>query len=186
MLGSSARMRSDFTFVQSCDLDANIQIKICTMEGSLPQLEFAELLQNPFLQYSGRKQSKVPDFLVEAVILGSQNTQLHLPVATSYKCFHRRWEWNEWLKLPLKYSDLPRNAVLSLSLFDCVRGHCQKLAKLRSAYLAKKESIEKDKLTYKWCLIKPMRKKLKGAIVLIKVQIVMGLALENNQWMLTD
>ena len=45
MWGSSARMRSDFTFVQSCDLDANIQIKICTMEGSLPQLELKELLQ---------------------------------------------------------------------------------------------------------------------------------------------
>ena len=70
MWGSSARMGADFTFVQSCDLDANVQIKVCTMEGSLPQLELEELLQNPLLQYSGRKQSKFPDFLVEAVILG--------------------------------------------------------------------------------------------------------------------
>ena len=69
---------------------------------------------------------------------GSQGTELHLPVSTSYKCFHRRWEWNEWLKLPLKYSDLPRYAVLSLSLFDCVGGRKQKLATTEVSLFSKK------------------------------------------------
>ena len=77
--------------------------------------------------------------MVEAVVLsGCQSTELHLPVATSYKCFHRRWEWNEWLKLPLKYSDLPRNAVLRLSLFDCVGGRRQKLATTEVSLFGKK------------------------------------------------
>ena len=61
-----------------------------------------------------------------------------MPVSTSYKCFHRRWEWNEWLKLPLKYSDLPRYAVLSLSLFDCVGGRKQKLATTEVSLFSKK------------------------------------------------
>ena len=61
-----------------------------------------------------------------------------MPVSTSYKCFHRRWEWNEWLKLPLKYSDLPRYAVLSLSLFDCVGGRKQKLASTEVSLFSKK------------------------------------------------
>ena len=72
MWSSAARMASEFTFVQSCDLEANVQIKICTMEGSLPPLELEEFLHNQLLQFCGRKQSKVPDFLVEAVVLGER------------------------------------------------------------------------------------------------------------------
>ena len=70
MWSSAARMASEFSYVQSCDLEANVQIKICTMEGSLPPLELEELLQNQLLQFCGRKQSKVPDFMIEAVVLG--------------------------------------------------------------------------------------------------------------------
>ena len=70
MWSSAARMTSEFSYVQSCDLEANVQIKICTMEGSLPPLELEELLQNQLLQFCGRKQSKVPDFMIEAVVLG--------------------------------------------------------------------------------------------------------------------
>ena len=77
MWSSAARMASEFSYVQSCDLEANVQIKICTMEGSLPPLELEELLQNQLLQFCGRKQSKVPDFMIEAVVLGtgSPNTK---------------------------------------------------------------------------------------------------------------
>ena len=44
---------------------------------------------------------------------------LHSPVFTSYKHFTKRWEWNEWIKLPVKYSDLPRTARLAVTVFDC-------------------------------------------------------------------
>ena len=74
MWSSAARMASEFSYVQSCDLEANVQIKICTMEGSLPPLELEELLQNQLLQFCGRKQSKVPDFMIEAVVLGKTYT----------------------------------------------------------------------------------------------------------------
>ena len=120
-------MASEFNYVHSCDLEANVLVKIGIMEGSLPKLDYEDLLEDPLLQFSGRRQSKVPDLLIEAQIY-SQESCLHLPVSTSYKCFHRRWEWNEWLKLPLKYSDLPRDATLHLTLFDCVGGRRQKLA----------------------------------------------------------
>ena len=30
-------------------------------------------------------------------------------------CFH---SWNEWLKLPVKYPDLPRNAQVALTIWD--------------------------------------------------------------------
>lgn len=28
------------------------------------------------------------------------------------------YSWNEWITLPVKYSDLPRNAILSLTIWD--------------------------------------------------------------------
>ena len=62
-------MASEFHYVHSCDLDSHVCIKVCTMEGNLPKLNFEDLLDDPLLQFSGRKQSKVPDLLVEAVIL---------------------------------------------------------------------------------------------------------------------
>lgn len=104
-------------------------------------MDYTALLEDPLLQYSGRRQSKIPDFSVEAVVTvkeSGRSKELHLPVASSYKCFQRRWEWNEWLRLPLKYSDLPRDAVLSLSLFDCVGGHRKKLATTEYTLFGKK------------------------------------------------
>ena len=131
MLGAS-NLASEFHYVYSCDLEENLEIKVCTLEGNLPKLNYEQLLENPLLQFSGRKQSKVPDLLVEVVVVheekDGQKTHLHLPVSSSYKCFQKRWEWNEWLKLPLKYSDLPRNASLFITLYDCVGGKRQKLA----------------------------------------------------------
>ena len=36
-----------------------------------------------------------------------------------HRHFTVRLEWNEWLELPLRYSDLPEDAVLCLTLWDC-------------------------------------------------------------------
>lgn len=45
--------------------------------------------------------------------------KLGLPVATSYKAFTTRWSWNEWVTLPIHYSDIPRTAILALTILDC-------------------------------------------------------------------
>lgn len=42
-----------------------------------------------------------------------------LPVTSSYKAFGKRWSWNEWVTLPLQFSDLPRSAMLVLTILDC-------------------------------------------------------------------
>ncbi|XP_076748532.1 phosphatidylinositol 3-kinase 59F isoform X3 [Xylocopa sonorina] len=44
---------------------------------------------------------------------------LALPVHTAYKHFTSRWNWNQWVTLPISYSDLPRDAQLCISLYDC-------------------------------------------------------------------
>ncbi|KAG8172241.1 hypothetical protein JTE90_014999, partial [Oedothorax gibbosus] len=40
------------------------------------------------------------------------------PVQTSYKAFTTRWNWNEWLTLPIKFCELPRNALITLTVWD--------------------------------------------------------------------
>jgi phosphatidylinositol 3-kinase len=109
---------AQFQYVHSCDLDSNVAVKICTLEGSIARSNYEQLLDDPTLKFSGRNASKYPDLLVEACIV-SDGTRCHVPIFTSYKHFTRRWEWNQWLKLPLKYSDLPRNANLCLEVYDC-------------------------------------------------------------------
>ena len=126
---------TEFRYVHSCDLESCwVYVKIGTLEGSsLPRLNYEHLLEDPLMKFCGRNQDKFPDLMIEAVLVdgtppkfGNSSTgtkqvaaELHLPVATSYKHFTKRWEWNEWIQLPLKYSDLPRNALLCLTIYDC-------------------------------------------------------------------
>ena len=125
---------TEFRYVHSCDLKSSwVHVKIGTLEGSvLPRLNYEHLLEDPLMKFCGRNQSKFPDLMIEVVVVdgtppifgGSKTdicrtSNLHLPVTTSYKHFTKRWEWNEWIQLPLKYSDLPRNAQLCLTIFDC-------------------------------------------------------------------
>ena len=79
--------------------------------------------------HSGRNQSMFPDLQVVAFVSAGDagGGPLHVPIFTSYKHFSRRWEWNQWLRLPVKYSDLPRYATLNLEIFDCEgpgKRHC--------------------------------------------------------------
>jgi phosphatidylinositol 3-kinase len=42
-----------------------------------------------------------------------------MPVKTSYKYIEKTpWFWDEWLTLPLKISDLPRNSLLAITVWD--------------------------------------------------------------------
>jgi phosphatidylinositol 3-kinase len=61
-----------------------------------------------------------------------------MPVQTSFKSFTDKWKyeimisfffnssfflsfsWNEWLTLPLRYCDLPRHAILALSIHEII------------------------------------------------------------------
>ncbi|KAK6179522.1 hypothetical protein SNE40_011856 [Patella caerulea] len=106
-----------FCYVYSCDLDSNVEIKIGTLEGQRERPRYKELLDDPMLKFSGVYQDTCSDLYVTCQIF-SDGRALGLPVSTSYKAFSTRWNWNEWIRLPLRYSDLPRNAVLTLTIWD--------------------------------------------------------------------
>ncbi|KAK7481349.1 hypothetical protein BaRGS_00027429, partial [Batillaria attramentaria] len=112
-----------FNYVYSCDLDVNVEIKIGTLEGERERPTFTELLNDPAKRFSGACQEGCSDLFVTCQVF-NEGRPMGLPVQTSYKAFSTRWNWNEWLRLPVKFSDLPKTAVLSLTIWD-IEGTCK-------------------------------------------------------------
>ncbi|XP_006835201.1 PREDICTED: phosphatidylinositol 3-kinase catalytic subunit type 3-like [Chrysochloris asiatica] len=106
-----------FHYIYSCDLDINVQLKIGSLEGKREQKSYKAVLEDPMLKFSGLYQETCSDLYVTCQVF-TEGKPLALPVRTSYKAFSTRWNWNEWLKLPVKYPDLPRNAQVALTIWD--------------------------------------------------------------------
>ncbi|XP_049871886.1 phosphatidylinositol 3-kinase catalytic subunit type 3 [Pectinophora gossypiella] len=107
-----------FYYVYSSSLDHKVEIKIGTLEGKRTKPEYDKLLSDPMLKFSGLYQEGCSDLYVTCQVL-SDGVPLALPVTTSYKAFTNRWNWNEWVTLPVFFSDLPRNAILAMTIYDC-------------------------------------------------------------------
>uniref|UniRef100_A0A672FV96 Phosphatidylinositol 3-kinase catalytic subunit type 3 n=1 Tax=Salarias fasciatus TaxID=181472 RepID=A0A672FV96_SALFA len=69
------------------------------------------------LRFSGLYQENCSDLYVTCQVF-AEGKPLALPVRTSYKAFSTRWNWNEWLRLPVKYPDLPQSAQVALTVWD--------------------------------------------------------------------
>uniref|UniRef100_A0A7N8XJX4 Phosphatidylinositol 3-kinase catalytic subunit type 3 n=1 Tax=Mastacembelus armatus TaxID=205130 RepID=A0A7N8XJX4_9TELE len=106
-----------FNYVYSCDLDINVQLKIGSLEGKREQKSYKALLEDPMLRFSGLYQESCSDLYVTCQVF-AEGKPLALPVRTSYKAFSTRWNWNEWLRLPVKYPDLPQSAQVALTVWD--------------------------------------------------------------------
>ncbi|KAB0802749.1 hypothetical protein PPYR_04935 [Photinus pyralis] len=108
-----------FYYVYSSSLSHRIQIKIGTLEGRRQKPEYNKLIEDLLLKYSGLYQDGCADLMVLCQIF-DQNSPLALPISTSYKSFTTRWNWNEWVTLPVQFNDLPRSAQLAITIYDCV------------------------------------------------------------------
>ncbi|XP_046626088.1 phosphatidylinositol 3-kinase catalytic subunit type 3 [Neodiprion virginianus] len=109
-----------FCYVYSSSLESRIQIKIGTLEGKRQRPEYDKLLLDPMLKYSGLYgNGGGRGDLAASLQVWAGGRPLALPVHTAYKHFTSRWNWNQWVTLPIAYSDLPRDAQLCITLFDC-------------------------------------------------------------------
>lgn len=108
-----------FCYVYSSSLETRIQIKIGTLEGKRHKPEYDKLLSDPMLKFSGLYQDGFADLMVICQVF-ADGRPLALPVSTSYKAFTTRWNWNEWVTLPVMFSDLPRNAQLAVTVYDTI------------------------------------------------------------------
>ena len=88
-----------------------------TLEGCLEKKKVQDLLNNPQLQFSGLHQSEYSDLYVVCQVFANGHS-LTLPSQTSYKAFSNRWNWNEWITLPIHFKDIPSFAILAFTIYD--------------------------------------------------------------------
>ncbi|XP_054714105.1 phosphatidylinositol 3-kinase catalytic subunit type 3-like [Uloborus diversus] len=109
--------RKRFNYIYSCNMGSNFRIKIGTLEGKPEKPNYRALINDPILKYSGLSEDKCSDLYVTCQVY-ADNKPLAFPTQTSYKPFTTRWNWNEWLVLPVKFCELPRNALLAFTVWD--------------------------------------------------------------------
>lgn len=109
--------KDKFSYICSCEVDMPFRMKIGTLEGHREKKSFKAVLDDPLLQFSGLYQSDFSDLYVVAQMFAS-GKPLTLPVQTAYKAFSTRWNWNEWITLPIHYKDIPRSAIVALTVYD--------------------------------------------------------------------
>ncbi|XP_052870088.1 phosphatidylinositol 3-kinase catalytic subunit type 3 [Anopheles cruzii] len=114
-------MESTFRYIGSSSLNEKISIKIGTLEGENVGHSFEQLIEQPLLKFSGMYTEKTPALKVKLVIFDNGEA-VGLPICTSHKHFTTRWSWNEWVTLPLRFTDISRNSVLGLTIYDCAGG----------------------------------------------------------------
>lgn len=104
--------------VYSSSLDLKVQVKIGSLKGVHPVPEYDQILADPMIKFSGLHEKTSADLMVECQVF-SNGRPISLPVYTAHKAspFTTRCDW---ITLPLKYSDLPRDALLAITLYDCV------------------------------------------------------------------
>ena len=65
-----------FHYAYSCDLAANLSLKIGSLEGALPRPDYEQVVRNPILRFAGRNQTHFPALMVEAVLM-LEGRELH-------------------------------------------------------------------------------------------------------------
>ncbi|CAF0788559.1 unnamed protein product [Adineta ricciae] len=107
-------------FVFSHELEDRIQIKIGSLDGERLQPSTHDLFfsDSPSFARNLNDTKRSEPFVVCQVF--SDGQPLCLPVQTSFKSFVDKWNWNEWLTLPLRYCDLPRYAVITFSIHEII------------------------------------------------------------------
>ncbi|VDK50743.1 unnamed protein product [Anisakis simplex] len=102
-------MQKEFLYVYSCDLDRNVQVRVGSLEGS------ASIFTRSPIVNGGNY------FVTISVYCNGR--LVGVPVSTSYKpppsssrvALHT---WDEWITLPVKYSELSRDAFIYTRLYD--------------------------------------------------------------------
>ncbi|CAI2307808.1 unnamed protein product [Caenorhabditis sp. 36 PRJEB53466] len=110
--GMRASPTEAFSFVYSCDLQTNVQVKVAEFEGI-----FRDIV-NPVRRLSQ---------LFTELTVYCNNQQIGYPVCTSFHTppdpsqLARQkliQKWNEWLTLPIRYADLSRDAFLHITIWE--------------------------------------------------------------------
>ncbi|KAL9080600.1 MAG: hypothetical protein Q9157_000655 [Trypethelium eluteriae] len=106
-----------FSFASSATLNVPVAVKINSLDGQQKPVPFSTLLKRPELRYRGSNLSPHFELYVTAQ-LWADSKPLTVPVQTAYKHFKTGRTWNEWLSLPVNYSDAPYSSHLAITVWD--------------------------------------------------------------------
>ncbi|KAF1934842.1 phosphatidylinositol 3-kinase [Clathrospora elynae] len=107
-----------FNFATSLDLDElSVHVRIDRLDGYQKPVPYSVLLKRPDLRH--RASILNPHFELYATAqIWADSKPLTVPVQTAYKAFKNARIWNEWLALPVTYSNLPANAQIAITVWD--------------------------------------------------------------------
>lgn len=106
-----------FSFASSDAVEYPVKVRIINLEGDETPFLFSTLLDKPELRHVGSNVSPHSDLYV-TVQVWAGSKPLTVPVQTAYKAFRSERRWNEWLTLPINYSNLPINSYLAITIWD--------------------------------------------------------------------
>ncbi|CBX97228.1 hypothetical protein IAQ61_007358 [Plenodomus lingam] len=107
-----------FNFATSLDLtQLSVHVRIDRLDGNQKPIPYSVLLKRSDLRHRGSIINPHFELHVTAQIW-ADSKPLTVPVQTSYKSFKNARIWNEWLQLPVTYSNLPASAQLAITVWD--------------------------------------------------------------------
>jgi len=87
------------------------------LDGHHRAIPYSVLLNRPDLKHRASSTNPYSELYVTAQIW-AESKPLTVPIQTAYKPFKHARIWNEWLSLPITYSDLPLSAQLAITIWD--------------------------------------------------------------------
>jgi len=106
-----------FSFASSDAMDYPVSIRILNLEGDETPVAQSTLIERGDLRHIGSNTSAHSDLYV-TVQVWAGSKPLTVPVQTAYKSFRAERKWSEWLTLPIKFSSLPINSHLAITMWD--------------------------------------------------------------------
>ncbi|KIH87667.1 phosphatidylinositol 3-kinase [Sporothrix brasiliensis 5110] len=106
-----------FSFASSEALDLPVSIRIVSLEGDETPFLDSTIITHPEIRHVGSNTSFSSDLYATAQVWAGSKP-LTVPIQTAYRPFKSERKWNEWLRLPIRYSGLPANATVAVTVWD--------------------------------------------------------------------
>ncbi|OCK82959.1 phosphatidylinositol 3-kinase-like protein [Lepidopterella palustris CBS 459.81] len=106
-----------FSFATSSALNLPVNVRIDRLDGHQKPIAFSTLLKRPDLRHRASNLSPNSELYITAQ-LWADSKPLTVPIQTAYKVFKNARIWNEWLTLPITYSNLPLSSQLAITVWD--------------------------------------------------------------------
>ncbi|EFX03298.1 phosphoinositide 3-kinase [Grosmannia clavigera kw1407] len=106
-----------FSFASSEALNLQVSIRIVSLEGEETPFLDSTLVTHPEIRHVGANTSLHSDLYATAQVWAGSKP-LTVPVQTAYRAFKAERKWNEWLTLPIRYSGLPGDASVAITVWD--------------------------------------------------------------------